>query len=738
MSTISPTNTTAAISCPVEPGTALVHVPKVVDQRRKLTPIRPADLAVGGATLGLIALIPLPPWLSALFLAGFIAIAPGAAILSWIDFPSRGRPGVILALGMSVMTIVAIGAMWSYRWAPNGILVVCVVAVLGSSILWYRRNGWPAPRAVPSLGQRLVRVARPHPIRPTPSVVISVIAILVWAASVPGLSGIDASLYGLLFSGTGPMVGVAIMLTTVSFALAIRARQLPAAVLALGSAITVSRATTFVATEVPLYDWTYKHIAVVDYIQQHGLIMPPGTDIYTKWPSFFVTVAWFCDVTGLNPTTLAHVWAPIIHILIAVSVYSAARIFGLSPRVALTAAFVIEIVNWVAQDYLSPQSWTLIMSFGLLTLLIASRESRSAGILAILPFVAIVPSHQLTPYWLMLTTGLLILAKRVRPWWVLLVMAAVAGGYLLMNLEAVAPYGFSLGASPVKNAESNLGDVVGSPAKWFTSAVCRSVSATVFLSALAAAWWLRKRGRPVLVPCILAFSPLLMLLGLSYGGEAIFRVYLYSLLGLGLLIAPLLVWALDRPRRRRIALPAAAATCWMAVVALASLNSFVALWPFVYETTHQVELMKKITAAAKPGTRIMMVHAGGMPTRIGEQYALQTLKFPDFDKPISLNLGGTRDEFPSEQQLQDLESNVEQHPFDTYVIFSEQSRRAVDYYRNYRPEGVVEFQEYLANSPNWQTLYHNGENIIFRHAGSGKEWWKWVAPEQDDLLTIGH
>ncbi|MCV7107275.1 hypothetical protein [Mycolicibacterium chitae] len=726
-------STQPALSTPVEPSTDVVHVPAVADQPRLRVSGRPADLAAVGAVLGLFALIPLPPWLSALLLAGFIAVAPGAAILSWVSVPVRGRAGVTLALGMSAVTLVTVGAMWSYRWDPHGILVVGVVAVLGSSGLWYHRNGWPGVPTMESL-RSTVKVPA---VRLNSSLVLSIIALTVWAVSVPGLPGVDASLYGLLFSGTGPLIGVAIMLTTVSFALAIRARQLAAAVFALGSAITVSRVTTFVATEIPLYDWTYKHIAVVDYIQQHGLIMPPGTDIYTKWPSFFVAMTWFCDVTGLDPTTLAHVWTPVIHILISVVVYSAARAFGFSPLVAIAAAFVIEIVNWVGQDYFSPQSWALVMAIGLLTLLIRSREHRTAGILAILPFVAIVPTHQLTPYWLLLVTALLMIAKRVRPWWILLVMAAVAGGYLLMNLEAVAPYGLLSGTSPVKNAESNLGDAVGTPASWFTSAVCRSVSAAVFLIALGAAWWLRRNGRPVLVSAILAFCPLLMLLGMSYGGEAIFRVYLYSLLGLGFLIAPLLVWALERPARGRIALPAVAATLGMAVISLASLNSFVALWPFVYETKHQIALMEQITADARPGTRIMMMHPSGMPARIGAPYAEQTLKFPDFDKPISMDLGRDRAKFPTREQLGDLEWNVEQHPFDTYMIFSEQSQRAIEYYRRYRPEGVAEFREYLDASPKWEAVYRDGETVIYLHAGSGEEWWNWVAPEQNDALGIG-
>ena len=189
---------------------------------------RPADLAVAGALLGVVALLPLPAPVRAVFLAGFVGSAPGSAILSWVSVPIRARAGVIPVLGMSAMTIITLGAMWSYRWHPTGILTTTVVAVLVSSGLCYRKNGWPE-RIRPTASWRTIRVG--------PSVLMSIGALAIWGASLPGLPGVDASLYGLLFSGTGPMLAVAILITALGFVVAIRARNLPAAVFALGTAI---------------------------------------------------------------------------------------------------------------------------------------------------------------------------------------------------------------------------------------------------------------------------------------------------------------------------------------------------------------------------------------------------------------------------------------------------------------------------------------------------------------------
>ncbi|MBU9764889.1 hypothetical protein FR943_13690 [Mycobacterium sp. TNTM28] len=715
MSTIS----MAAPEAPPDPSPppAGVTAPPRTPHRR----MRTADLANLGALSGLIAELPLPATVRALALAAFIAVGPGAAVLTWVDIPARARPAVILVLGMSITTIVTIGAMWSYRWDPAGILTVGIVAITASSGLWYRRNTWPRCR------RPEIHWAR-EPLRSFlrhPSTLLSVLALILWAVSLPGLAGPDASLYGLLFSGTGPVLAVAMVITAAAFVVAIRSSYVPAAVLALGTAIIVERLTTTVATEMPLYDWTYKHVAVIDYIQVHNLIQPNGTDIYAQWPAFFVAMAWFCDVTGLNPLTLAHVWAPLIHVVIALVVFSAARVVKLSTRVALTAAFIVEIVNWVGQDYFSPQSWTLVLAYGLIVLLLTSRDCRAAGILAIVPFVAMVPTHQLTPFWVLLTTGLLVVTKRAKPWWTVLAMALVAGGYLLLNLQAVLPYGLLSGSSPVKNASSNFGDVVGSQAKWFTSAVCRSMSAGVVLSAMGAALILRRHRRAVLALCILAFSPLLLLLGQSYGGEAIFRVYLYGLVGIAILTAPILVWAIDRSRAGRFLAPAAA-TAWLAIVTLAGLNAYVALWPMIVQTREQFEVMEQVTASAEPGVRIMMMHPAGMPTRIGEPYARQTLRDPDFDNPLSFGLYGEKATFPSPNQLGALEWALDQRPYDTFVLFSEQSDKAVQYYGEYRADAAARFKEYLSTAAGWTLVYRNGDTVVFRHIGSGKEKWKWV------------
>lgn len=700
----------------------------VPSHRIPLLRVRMADLAVAGAIAGALALTGLPDGLRAMALLAFIAIGPGAAVLSWVPIPRCAMLSTVPVLGAAITTLVAMAAMWSYRWNPPEILWVQVIAVCASSGWWYHRHRGCAGSGVRWRRVPDTTVVGRSVVRRHLSLLLSAAAVVIWAAAVPGLPGVEASYYGLLFSGTGPLLALCIVLCAWALLVAIRDRRLLPAAAAVGAAIIVSRVTTFVATEVPLYDWTYKHLAVVDYILVHGRIAPDGTDIYAQWSAFFVMFAWFSDVTGVPPIVIAHAFAPIIHVLIALAVYCAARVLGRPRRTAVAATFLAEVVNWVGQDYFSPQAWSLALAFGMIVLLLASPRSRAAGILAIIVFAATVPTHQLTPFWAVAVACLLCVVRRARPWWIAVVMVAIVGSYLLLNLEAVLPYGVFSGSSPVSNATSNVVSS-GMPAKDFTSLIVRSLSLAVVGSAFGCALWLWKSRKPVVALGIVAFSSFGLLLGQNYGGEAIFRVYLYAVLGCAILIAPAVVAAVDR---RRVG-PRAAATRLVAVLGLSSLSlaglhGYVALWPMVVETRAQIDLMNAITEGADPRTRLVMIRPSGMPTRVNADYAELTLFNPYFDESIAYDLWDGRDprlpelkaNFPADDDIATLDDNATREAYMAYLMFSEQSNKAVRYYGDYRPEAIELLQDALRASPNWTVFYEDGATLVFRSINHDK------------------
>ncbi len=72
--------------------------------------------------------------------------------------------------------------------------------------------------------------------------------------------------------------------------------------------------------------------------------------------------------------------------------------------------------------------------------------------------------------------------------------------------------------------------------------------------------------------------------------------------------------------------------------------------------------------------------------------------------------------FPTPQDMKTLDDYAQYDAFRAYVLFSEQSNKAVRYYGDFRPEAVDIMQEALRKSPNWTVFHEDGETVVFRTA----------------------
>ena len=500
--------------------------------------------ALASAVAGLMSLAPLPSSVSSVLLTVFVLVGPGLAIVTWMRIPVAAAVAAVPVLGLSVVTAATTVVAWFYRWPATGLLLVMVLAVVVSALRhrWHDTGAEPV-RAV-TVQQVSLRLSQWwHVARRNRPLILVAVALALWVVVLFGLGSTAYSQFGLLFVGSGPGLVVCALMMLGAFVWALRKRAVGTAAVAVLGVIVVERLTPTLITDVPIYGWTYKHLGVVDYIQQFQTLPPKGVDIYGEWPGFFTAFAWFGDITSADMMSIAHWFAPVIHVLLAVVIVAIARLLGFGMRVALTAAMVAELANWVGQDYFSPQAIALVMALGVVALLVVSTEHRSAAYLSILVFAALVPTHQLTPFWLFGVTVALAVTRKIRPWWIPVPYFAILVAYLVPRLDIVAPYGLLSGFNPVDNAASNV-TAVGTFGKIFTSAVCRSLSAGIILLAVVCAIVLWRRKRPAWVATVMAFSSFALLAGQSYGGEAIFRVYLYAVPGCAILIAPILVDAL--------------------------------------------------------------------------------------------------------------------------------------------------------------------------------------------------
>jgi hypothetical protein len=529
-------------------------------------------------------------------------------------------------------------------------------------------------------------------------------ALIAWGAALPTLSGAAVSQFGLLASGS-PLLLVSILLVVVGFLAAVRRGQIRAAAAAVVAMVIVQRATVPLATAVPLYSWTYKHLGVVDYIGRHGHVAR-GVDIYNGWPGLFAATAWFSKLSGVAPITIAHWFTPAVHLLLAGLIAVLARSWGASALVGVAAAFIVESLNWVGQDYYSPQATALVLAVAMLVVVGLAQRRPVGAWLIVLLFSAITVSHQLTPYWLILATTLLSVARRLRPRWLPAVLAAIAGCYLALNWNVASHFPL-LSFNPVANAQSNIA-TTGVFGQIVTSDVVRALSVFLWSIAALAAVVDWRRKRPVLTRAILAFSAFLILGGQGYGGEAIFRVFLYALPGCALLVAPLLVAAAQAKLAVR-------GLAWVAAAAAvtASAQGYFGGWFANRMTPDQVRFSQQLLArAAFPS--YLTVAAPVWPERPTGRYVAFARFKAGYDYPMvyAAKLVGARfDNSKDYAAFTHLIADRKGGP--TYLIISRQME-IYDWYFGILPLGALEnLRSQMLHDPRWKVVFSTTQFIVF-------------------------
>ncbi len=331
----------------------------------------------------------------------------------------------------------------------------------------------------------------------------------------------------------------------------------------------------------PFYPWVYTHFGVVRYIDLHGRL-DSSADIYQNWPAFFTLSAWFSRTAGIRGPLQVAAWAQVF--FNTCNMLQLRYVFGSLSRDIRSiwlAIFVFFAANWVAQDYFAPQALAFTLSLGLCGvilrwLMVATDKARmarwlnraaafivrlgrrrrstsdpkdeptgsqrfgrrAARNLAILLFAVIVASHQLTPYLLIVGLAVLTVLGVVRPRLLVVLFAAMALGYLLPRLEFVrVNYGVLTGAGdPLHNSRNaTIGFEQGDPGRIFSAQASRLLSLTVWGLGLVGIVRRLRAGYKNIGVVVLAATPVLIIFGESYGGEAIYRIYLFSLPWLALL-----------------------------------------------------------------------------------------------------------------------------------------------------------------------------------------------------------
>jgi hypothetical protein len=325
------------------------------------------------------------------------------------------------------------------------------------------------------------------------------------------------------------------------------------------------------------YAWAWKHVGVVDYVQRHGQIDPkaPFLAAYANWPGLFVVCAAIANLFDIKPIQLADIARfspPVLNLLYVLVLPRIYRRFTADPRLVWGGVWLFVIGNWIGQDYFSPQGVAFLFYLMLIALCVgplrispAWADPKGHGLsrlgdryfafvsrgqppvtLAVQPYlrvaaslaamaliVMITATHPLTPIvvlmalgglWVIgqLSLGYLVFAGLVEVAWLLF----YADGYMASVLPELVQ---RFGDTSNEISERLVDTSVVSEGQVVVSWASRALTAAIALAAVLGG--LRRlvagfRDGPAIV---LTLAPAFMVVATSYGGEIVFRVYLFAL-----------------------------------------------------------------------------------------------------------------------------------------------------------------------------------------------------------------
>jgi len=360
-----------------------------------------------------------------------------------------------------------------------------------------------------------------------------------------------------LIGAVHPAVLLAVAVLSAAFVLELRAPR-PRTWLLLGMCVLVVLGTyglPSVSEPVARLPVAWLHAGWSDYIGTNGEVLT-GFDARFSWPTFFAFAAWLAHASGAGDVTALLAFAPPVFTgLAAVGVHAVAVALLGRGTAAWLSVWLFLGVNWVEQDYFSPQALAFLMYLGALVIVLrwlcrapltqprgapvagwgAAPSTRVAAAFGLVLLIgALAPTHQVTPFALAAILGVLAVSGRLHMRW--LGVLAVLTPLTWLVLGATDFWSAHLqmltgGVGDLSDAvRENVGQrVAGAPGRMAVLGLRFGLAGLVLVLA-AVGWWRlgTARGRPVAL-AVATMVPFGLVALQSYGGEMLLRAYLYAL-----------------------------------------------------------------------------------------------------------------------------------------------------------------------------------------------------------------
>ncbi len=590
--------------------------------------------------------------------------------------------------------------------------------------------------------ERSVRPERVRRIDATHATLASLAAVVaLWAASLARIDLSAMGAYGLV-SALPVTMYAGLALLTLSMVLAIHRNERTGVLVAhLVLFVLMVHATPALLYGTLRYEWAWKHLGLIDYLSRHHIVDPSAGDlrVYQNWPGFFTTTTSWLVGAGLQSWAGIVQWAPpVFELLFAFAALALLSAVETDRRVVWLAVWFFAIANWVGQDYFSPQAFACFLYLAVLTVVfrflvrrpampsfvrrfvrrgfepeipeqprLPSREQTRAAVLVIVLCVtAIATSHPLTPILLFLALSLLTITRVVRiktlpflaslPTFLWLDLGART--YTRANTAALLK---SFGAVD-NNLNQNLTKAAHAVASQHVVSLMGRVE-VLFVAGLALIGIVRRIrvGRWDVGMLALAVVPLTIVAGNSYGGEAVFRAFLFALPFLAYFAAAGFYPTPDSGSRRSILLELVA--CGVIIVAF--LFAYYGKEQWSYFTRGEVRAAEVVFDKAQPNSLLV----DGTP-----DYPNRFANYNDFtyvdiasEPPSSYN-----------KVLADPANELYKWLADgrysqAYLIITASQKAEIDALGGLPAGSLDKIENALLLSPKFQVLYHDADAVVF-------------------------
>ncbi|MFF3845353.1 hypothetical protein [Streptomyces sp. NPDC002328] len=449
----------------------------------------------------------------------------------------------------------------------------------------------PAPEPARGVddGRRSVRFPR-RPPGPAPLALL--LAAGLWVYSLPRIGFREMGDYGLL-DRLPAVYYLSLLVLTAGFVVSLRragtAPWWPAAHCA--ALLFALKAPPAVLYDAVRYPWASKHDAVVDTLLANGELRPGAAlsgnmSAYDQWPGFFTLNAGLVRAFGVESAAAYANWAPIVFGLLLMPVLVLIyRTFCDDWRLIWTAVWIFQLANWVGQDYFSPQGLAYLLHLTVIAVVLrhfvrpgsagrlrdrtfldpaaaavpppTGKGQRAICVVILAPMIAAVnATHQLTPVMLCICLLALNLTRRYRNYGLLAVAALLMLTWDLtmgrpLFVETLATLKESIGELTQNSRAGYAGQLTG-PGPELAGTANVLMVLTVAALAGAAVVLRRRLTRGALPLLLVSVAPVPLFAVNDYGGEMLFRVYLFALPGAAFFAAAALVPAVAGSRRSRV------------------------------------------------------------------------------------------------------------------------------------------------------------------------------------------